>query len=83
MVVFFRDTETNDVTRILSRIESGVPSAIEQLRPRVYELRRLAAQRLASEKPGQTYQPRIPTKSYSFVILEEQGASTNFAVVDI
>jgi RNA polymerase sigma factor (TIGR02999 family) len=46
-----------DVTQILSRIESGDPSATEQLLPLVYEeLRRLAAQRFAQEKPGQTLQ---------------------------
>jgi RNA polymerase sigma factor (TIGR02999 family) len=47
----------NDVTHILSRIESGDPKASEQLLPLVYdELRRLAAQRLTQEKPGQTLQ---------------------------
>lgn len=47
----------SDVTRILSAIEQGDPSAAEQLLPLVYdELRRLAAQRLAQEKPGQTLQ---------------------------
>jgi RNA polymerase sigma factor (TIGR02999 family) len=47
----------NDVTRILSAIEHGDPTAAEQLLPLVYdELRRLAAQRLAQEKPGQTLQ---------------------------
>ena len=47
----------SDVTRILSQIESGDPSAAEQLLPLVYEeLRRLAAARLAHEKPGQTLQ---------------------------
>jgi len=46
-----------DVTQILSRIESGDPSAADQLLPLVYdELRRLAARRLAQEKPGQTLQ---------------------------
>jgi RNA polymerase sigma factor (TIGR02999 family) len=46
-----------DVTQILSKIESGDPSAAEQLLPLVYdELRRLAAQRMAHEKPGQTLQ---------------------------
>jgi RNA polymerase sigma factor (TIGR02999 family) len=46
-----------DVTRILSQIESGDPSGAEQLLPLVYEeLRKLAAARLASEKPGQTLQ---------------------------
>jgi RNA polymerase sigma factor (TIGR02999 family) len=48
----------NDVTRILSAIEEGDPKAAEKLLPLVYEeLRRLAAQRLAREKPGQTLQP--------------------------
>jgi RNA polymerase sigma factor (TIGR02999 family) len=46
-----------DVTRILSAIEQGDPNAADQLLPLVYEeLRRLAAQRLAQEKPGQTLQ---------------------------
>lgn len=45
----------NDVTRILSAIEQGDRHAAEQLLPVVYdELRRLAAQKLAQEKPGQT-----------------------------
>lgn len=48
----------SDVTRILSQIESGDPTAAEQLLPLVYdELRKLAAIRLAHEKPGQTLQP--------------------------
>jgi len=47
----------SDVTRILSAIEQGDPQAADQLLPLVYdELRRLAAQRLAQEKPGQTLQ---------------------------
>jgi RNA polymerase sigma factor (TIGR02999 family) len=47
----------NDVTRILSAIEQGEPQAAEKLLPLVYdELRKLAAQRLAQEKPGQTLQ---------------------------
>jgi RNA polymerase sigma factor (TIGR02999 family) len=46
-----------DVTRILSAIEQGDPSAADQLLPLVYdELRKLAAQRLAQKKPGQTLQ---------------------------
>jgi len=47
-----------DVTQILSQIEQGDPSAAEQLLPVVYEeLRKLAAAKLAHEKPGQTLQP--------------------------
>jgi RNA polymerase sigma factor (TIGR02999 family) len=48
----------SDVPRLLSALEQGDPSAAEQLLPLVYEeLRRLADQRLAHEKPGQTLQP--------------------------
>jgi RNA polymerase sigma factor (TIGR02999 family) len=47
----------SEVTRILSAIEQGDPRAAEQLLPLVYEeLRKLAAQRLAREKPDQTLQ---------------------------
>src|ERR671938_22577 len=46
-----------DVTRILSAIEQGDPHAAAQLLPLVYdELRKLAAQKLAHEAPGQTLQ---------------------------
>jgi RNA polymerase sigma factor (TIGR02999 family) len=45
----------SEVTQILSAIEQGDPTAAEQLLPLVYdELRRLAAQKLAQERPGQT-----------------------------
>jgi RNA polymerase sigma factor (TIGR02999 family) len=47
----------SEVTRILGAIEHGDPHAAEQLLPLVYaELRKLAARRLAQEKPGQTLQ---------------------------
>jgi hypothetical protein len=47
----------NEVTQILAAIEQGDPHAAEQLLPLVYEeLRKLATQRLAQEKPGQTLQ---------------------------
>src|SRR5438270_8896512 len=47
----------NEVTRILSAIDRGDPQAAEQLLPLVYaELRKLAAQRLTNEAPGQTLQ---------------------------
>jgi RNA polymerase sigma factor (TIGR02999 family) len=47
----------SEVTRILSAIEQGDAHAAEQLLPVVYdELRRLAAQKMAQEKPGQTLQ---------------------------
>ncbi|HMF15291.1 MAG TPA: ECF-type sigma factor [Gemmataceae bacterium] len=47
----------SDVTRMLAAIEQGDPHAAEKLLPLVYdELRKLAAQKLAQEKPGQTLQ---------------------------
>ena len=47
----------SEITHILSAIEQGAPCAAEQLLPLVYdELRRLAAQKLAQEKPGHTLQ---------------------------
>jgi RNA polymerase sigma factor (TIGR02999 family) len=47
----------SDVTRILSQIEAGDPQAAEKLLPLVYdELRKLAAIKLAEERPGQTLQ---------------------------
>ena len=47
----------NEVTRVLSALEQGEPHAAEQLLPLVYDaLRRLAAEKLAQERPGQTLQ---------------------------
>src|SRR5277367_4229116 len=47
----------SEVTRILSAIEQGEPDSAGQLLPLIYdELRKLAAQRLAREQPGQTLQ---------------------------
>lgn len=48
----------SDVSHILNAIETGDPQAADQLLPLMYaELRRLAAERLANEAPGQTLQP--------------------------
>ena len=48
-------TSMSDVTRILSAVEQGDPHAADRLLPLVYdELRKLAAQKLARERPGQT-----------------------------
>ncbi len=48
-------TRMSEVTRILNAIQEGDPQAASQLLPLVYdELRKLAAQKLAREKPGQT-----------------------------
>jgi RNA polymerase sigma factor (TIGR02999 family) len=54
---YLKATPITDVTRILSAIEEGDASAAEQLLPLVYdELRKLAAQKMAQENPGQTLQ---------------------------
>ena len=47
----------SDVSRILAQVEQGHPAAADQLLPLVYdELRKLAAAKLAHERPGQTLQ---------------------------
>jgi hypothetical protein len=57
----------SDVTRILSSIKEGDPKAAEQLLPLVYdELRRLAAQRMARESPGQTLQATVFVRSLEY-----------------
>jgi RNA polymerase sigma factor (TIGR02999 family) len=64
-----------DVTRILSAIEQGDPSAAEQLLPLVYgELRKLAAQRLAQEKPGQTLQATALVHEAYLRLVDGDGA---------
>jgi RNA polymerase sigma factor (TIGR02999 family) len=64
-----------DVTRILSAIERGDPRAAGQLLPLVYdELRRLAAQRLAQENPGQTLQATaLVHEAYLRLVGQEAG----------
>ena len=65
----------SDVTQILSQIESGDPAATEQLLPVVYdELRRLAAAKLAYEKPGHTLQATALVHE-AFVRLVDQTIS--------
>lgn len=69
----------NDVTRILSAIEHGDPRAAEQLLPLVYdELRKLATQRLAHEKPGQTLQATaLVHDAYLRLVGDEQPRDWN------
>src|SRR5688572_23732383 len=66
----------SDVTRILSQIESGDPAAAEQLLPVVYdELRKLAAAKLANEKPGQTLQATaLVHEAYLRLVGRDQSA---------
>jgi RNA polymerase sigma factor (TIGR02999 family) len=63
------------VTQILQQIESGDPSAADQLLPLVYdELRKLAAAKLSQEKPGQTLQPTaLVHEAWLRLVEGEQG----------
>lgn len=69
----------SDVTRILSAIEQGDPQAAEQLLPLVYdELRKLAAARLARERPGQTLQATaLVHEAYLRLVDAEQAQRWN------
>ena len=69
----------NEVTRVLSAIERGDPQAAGQLLPLVYdELRRLAAQKLAQEKPGQTLQATaLVHEAYLRLLDSERGQDWN------
>jgi RNA polymerase sigma factor (TIGR02999 family) len=64
-----------DVSRILSAVEQGDRGAAEQLLPLVYdELRRLAAQKIAREKPGQTLQATaLVHEAYTRLVKSEEG----------
>jgi RNA polymerase sigma factor (TIGR02999 family) len=65
----------NEVTQILSAMAAGDPHSGSQLLPLVYEeLRKLAAQRLAGEKPGQTLQPTaLVHEAYLRLVGEGRG----------
>ena len=69
----------NEVTRVLSAIERGDPQAADQLLPLVYEeLRKLAAQKVAQEKPGQTLQATaLVHEAYLRLLDSEQGQDWN------
>ncbi len=64
----------SDVTRILSALEQGDPNAADQLLPLVYEeLRKLAAQKMAQEAPGQTLQATALVHEAYLRLLGEEG----------
>lgn len=70
----------NDVTQYLSAIQAGNPQAAEKLLPLVYdELRRLASQRLAQEKPGQTLQATAIVHEAYLRLLGPQGESLDWS----
>ena len=68
-----------DVSRVLSAIEQGDPSASEQLLPLVYdELRKLAIQKMAREKPGQTLQATaLVHEAYLRLVNSEEAPQWN------
>src|SRR5213593_893713 len=64
-----------EVTRILSAIEQGDPHAAEQLLPLVYEeLRKLAARKLAQERPGQTLQATALVHEAYLQLVDAEGS---------
>jgi RNA polymerase sigma factor (TIGR02999 family) len=69
----------SDVTRILSAIEAGDPRAAAELLPLVYdELRKLAAARLAEERPGQTLQATaLVHEAYVRLVVGDQPRDWN------
>jgi RNA polymerase sigma factor (TIGR02999 family) len=69
----------SDVTRVLSAIEQGDASAAGQLLPLIYdELRKLAAQKLAHETPGQTLDPTaLVHEAYLRLVDTEQARHWN------
>src|SRR2546429_1429045 len=69
----------SELTHILNAIEAGDPHAAAQLLPLVYdELRKLAAQRLAQEKPGQTLQATaLVHEAYVRLVGAEQATCWN------
>jgi RNA polymerase sigma factor (TIGR02999 family) len=69
----------NEVTQILSAIESGEPHAADELLPMVYtELRRLAAHKMANERPGQTLQATaLVHEAWQGLVREEDRAWKN------
>lgn len=67
----------SEVTRVLSQIESGDPSAADRLLPLVYdELRKLAAARLAHEKPGHSLQATALVHEAYLRLVDASGTTT-------
>jgi RNA polymerase sigma factor (TIGR02999 family) len=69
----------NQITQVLERIQQGEPSAAAALLPLVYEeLRKLAAQKMALEKPGQTFQATaLVHEAYLRLVNVEQSQHWN------
>ena len=72
----------SEVTRILSAVEQGDPHAAGRLLPLVYdELRKLAAQRMAQEKPGQTLQATALVHEAYLRLVEDQGVGPSVSTL--
>ena len=70
----------NDVTRILAAIDHGDARAAEELLPLVYdELRRLAAQRLAQEKPGPIKAKLVEMRFFAGLTLDQAAECLGIA----
>jgi len=68
-------TAMNDLSHVLSAVELGDPKAAEQLLPLVYdELRKLAALKLAQERPGQTLQATALVHEAYLRVVDDRGA---------
>ena len=69
-----------DVTRILGKMEAGDPLAAEQLLTLIYdELRKLAADKMAQEKPGQTLQATALVHEAYIRLVDAEKAQLGFA----
>jgi RNA polymerase sigma factor (TIGR02999 family) len=65
----------NEISQVLNALENGDPHAAEQLLPLVYEeLRKLAAQKLAREKPGQSLQATALVHEAYLRVVDEENA---------
>ena len=65
----------SDVTQLIQAIDGGDPRASAELLPLVYsELRKLAAQKLAQEKPGQTLQPTALVHEAYLRLVDSEGS---------
>lgn len=72
----------SEVTGILEAIQQGDAQAADELLPLVYEeLRRLAASRMAQEKPGQTLQPTsLVHEAWLRLVVSGDGRPTNAVI---
>ncbi len=74
--------DMNEVTRIINAIQQGDGQAVEELLPLVYEeLRLLAAQKMALEKPGQTLQATALVHEAYLRLVEGEGQTFHVLLI--